>query len=145
MYIDRDDRIHCADDGDHTVRIFDTAGNLQQMLGESGRAARTGFEIGECPVLFGGKPFNGVTNVAKSPNGDIYVADGCGNARVHRFAADGTLISSWGSPGSNPGEFNLPHGIAVDRASRGLCRRPRELARADLRPRRRLPEVLGLG
>ena len=118
IYIDRDDRIHCADDGDHTVRIFDTAGNLQHMLGEPGRAAPTGFEIGERPVLFGGKPFNGVTNVAKAPNGDMYVADGYGNARVHRFAADGTLITSWGAPGSNPGEFNLPHGIAVDRAAR---------------------------
>jgi len=59
-----------------------------------------------------------VTNVATGANGDMYISDGYGNSRVHRFAADGTLITSWGSPGSGPGEFNLPHGIAVDRSGR---------------------------
>ena len=48
----------------------------------------------------------------------MYIADGYGNARVHRFSADGALITSWGASGSNPGEFNLPHAIAVDQAGR---------------------------
>ena len=39
------------------------------------------------------------------------------DARVHRFDAEGKLELSWGEPGSAPGQFNLPHGIAVD--SRG--------------------------
>src|SRR5207248_5131536 len=44
---------------------------------------------------------------------DLYVTDGYGNARVHRFAPDGCLRHSWGDPGRAPGQFNLPHGIAV--------------------------------
>jgi len=41
------------------------------------------------------------------------VTDGYGNSRVHQFAPSGTLIRSWGTPGTGPGEFRLPHGIAV--------------------------------
>ena len=52
----------------------------------------------------------------KHPNGDIYVTDGYQNARVHRFAADGKLKTSWGTPGKGPGQFHLPHSIAFDDA-----------------------------
>ncbi len=45
----------------------------------------------------------------------MYVSDGYGNARVHRFAPDGKLLGSWGEPGAGPGQFHVPHGIAVDR------------------------------
>ena len=48
------------------------------------------------------------------PNGDIYVTDGYRNARVHRFTADGKLVTSWGEPGKGPGQFHLPHSIAID-------------------------------
>ena len=43
------------------------------------------------------------------------MADGYGQARIHRFAADGTLIASWGEPGGGPGQFDTPHSIGVDR------------------------------
>jgi sugar lactone lactonase YvrE len=65
-------------------------------------------------------PFNGVTNVAVLDDGEMFVSDGYGNARVHRFAADGTHITSWGTPGTGPGEFNLPHAVAVDGDGRVL-------------------------
>ena len=118
IFIDRDDTIYLTDDGDHTVRVFATNGTLKSMLGEPGVAAETGYKHGVSPVLYGGKPFNRVTNVAKGKNGDLYVADGYGNSRIHRFSPDGKLITSWGTPGGGPGEFNLPHGIAVDRSNR---------------------------
>jgi len=54
--------------------------------------------------------------MAIGPAGDLYVSDGYGNARIHRFAPDGRLIHSWGEPGSGPSQFYVPHGIAVDRA-----------------------------
>jgi len=41
------------------------------------------------------------------------VTDGYGNARVHQFHPDGTLVRSWGAPGGGPGEFRIPHGICV--------------------------------
>ena len=118
IFIDQDDVLYCADDGDHTVRVFDTDGNQKLLLGDPGNPAETGYNENVSPVLYGGKPFHRVCNVAKGPNGDMYIADGYGNSRVHRFKTDGTLVSSWGQPGSGPGEFNLPHGIAVDKSNR---------------------------
>ena len=64
-------------------------------------------------ITHGGPPFNRPTNVAVAPNGELYVSDGYGNCRVHRFSAGGELIQSWGDPGTGPGQFNLPHGIWV--------------------------------
>ena len=118
IFIDRNDHVYCADNFDHTVRKFTTDGELLMTLGEAGQAADTGFKIGESPVRRAGGPFNMVTNVAVAGNGDMYIADGYGNARVHRFTAAGELVASWGTPGSEPGEFNLPHAIAVDRSGR---------------------------
>jgi DNA-binding beta-propeller fold protein YncE len=51
--------------------------------------------------------------VAVGPKGDLYISDGYGNCRVHRFSPTGELKRSWGSAGQGPGEFFLPHGIAV--------------------------------
>jgi DNA-binding beta-propeller fold protein YncE len=56
---------------------------------------------------------------AISASGERYVTDGYGNARVHKFSPDGRLLFSrllfsWGEPGSGPGQFHLPHGIAID-------------------------------
>jgi sugar lactone lactonase YvrE len=48
-----------------------------------------------------------------APNGDLYVTDGYGNARVHCFSPEGKLKFSWGEPGREPGHFNLPHGLAI--------------------------------
>ena len=59
-----------------------------------------------------------VTNVAVTASGEMFISDGYGNARVHRFSPAGELLASWGEPGSGPGQFNLPHSIAVDRGGR---------------------------
>ena len=64
-------------------------------------------------ITRGAGPFNRLTNIAVSPRGDLYVSDGYGNCRVHRFSPTGELKHSWGVPGQGPGEFYLPHGIAV--------------------------------
>ncbi len=114
IYIGPDDRIYAADNFDHTVRVFTPSGELLQTLGEKDRPAETGFVPGETAVQFGGGPFNRVTNVALSSTGELYVADGYGNARVHKFSAAGEHEFSWGEPGTGPGEFRLPHAIAVD-------------------------------
>ena len=57
-------------------------------------------------------PFNRPTNIAVGRNGDFYISDGYGNARVHIFSPTGQLKRSWGEPGDGPGQFRLPHGIA---------------------------------
>ena len=118
IYIGPDDRIYCADNFDHTVRIFEPDGALLKTLGEKDQPSDTGFVPGETPVQHSAGPFNMVTNVALSAAGDLFVSDGYGNARVHKFSADGEHQFSWGEPGSGPGEFILPHAIAVDRHDR---------------------------
>ena len=109
-----DDVVYCVDDGDHTVRKFTPDGELLRTIGTPGVASDTGYD-GSSPdsIVRGGPPFNRPTNLAVAPTGDLYVTDGYGNARVHRFALDGTLIQSWGQPGTEPGQFNLPHGIRI--------------------------------
>jgi DNA-binding beta-propeller fold protein YncE len=100
-YIDGEDNFYCVDDGNHTVRKFARDGALLFTLGTEDRPAEPG------------KPFNRPTDLALSPNGDLYISDGYANSRVHRYSRDGELIQSWGEPGAGPGQFNLPHGVWV--------------------------------
>ena len=64
-------------------------------------------------IRCGAGPFNSCTKVSIAPNGDLYVSDGYGNARVHRFSPKGELLQSWGEPGTGPGQFHLVHGVLV--------------------------------
>jgi DNA-binding beta-propeller fold protein YncE len=68
----------------------------------------------------GPNEFNGVTDVAIAPNGDIFVSDGHVNSRIVKFAKDGTFIKTWGKKGTGAGEFNLPHSLAFDSRGRLL-------------------------
>jgi DNA-binding beta-propeller fold protein YncE len=116
IFIAPDDSVYCTDDLDHTVRKFSSEGKLLLTLGTSGQPSDTGVVgIDYRTIQRPGGPFNRPTNVAQAADGTLLVTDGYGNARVHRFAPDGRLLDSWGEPGSGPGQFNLPHGIALDR------------------------------
>ncbi len=116
IFIGRDDAVYCSDDLDHTVRKFTPDGALVLTLGESGKASDTGAaSMDYRTIQRSAPPFHYPTNLALSQEGEMYVSDGYGNARVHKFAADGRLLFSWGEPGDGPGQFHLPHGIAVDR------------------------------
>jgi hypothetical protein len=61
-----------------------------------------------------GEPFHRCTHTALSPNGEIYVSDGYGNACVHKYTPDGKLLKTWGEPGTDPGQFNIVHNIVTD-------------------------------
>jgi DNA-binding beta-propeller fold protein YncE len=106
IYIDPDDHVYCVDGGDHTVRKFTLEGNHILTLGMENQPGEEG------------TPFNRPTGIAQSPSGDMYISDGYGNSRVHVFSREGTLLFSWGSHGDGSGQFDLPHGIWVDRDSR---------------------------
>jgi len=115
MTIGPDDAVYCVDDLDHTVKKFSVDGELLLTLGTSGHFSDTGAtSVDYRNIQRAGAPFNFPTNLAISPCGDLYVADGYGNARIHRFTADGDLLLSWGEPGDGPGQFHIPHGLAVD-------------------------------
>ncbi|MBI3465271.1 MAG: hypothetical protein HY000_19770 [Planctomycetes bacterium] len=119
IHIGPDDAVYLTDDRDHTVRKFTTDGKLLMTLGTRGVASDTGVENSDYRTIRRtAGPFNLPTNLALAPDGSMYITDGYGNARVHKFSADGRLLLSWGEPGDGPGQFNLPHGIAVDRDTR---------------------------
>ncbi|MDR0786444.1 MAG: 6-bladed beta-propeller [Gemmatimonadota bacterium] len=62
--------------------------------------------------------FGQVSTMTFLPNGDFLVGDGYQNGRVIRFNEEGEFISEFGSVGSGPGQFDLVHGVAMDRAHR---------------------------
>jgi hypothetical protein len=62
--------------------------------------------------------FSGPTDLAWLPDGSFFVADGYVNSRIVKFDRNGKYVTSWGVKGGGPGQFNLPHGIDVDRNRR---------------------------
>jgi sugar lactone lactonase YvrE len=104
LHIGPDETLYCTDDGDHTMRRCTLDGRVLLELGIPGRPA---------PYM-SGTPFHRCTHTALSPKGEIYVADGYGNARVHKYTPDGRLLLSWGEPGTRPGQFNIVHNICCD-------------------------------
>ena len=104
LHIALDQTIYCTDDGDHTMRRCTLDGKVLLTLGIVGKPA---------PYM-SGEPFHRCTHTALSPRGDIYVSDGYGNSRVHKYSPDGKLIMSWGEPGTDPGQFNIAHNICCD-------------------------------
>jgi hypothetical protein len=137
--IDAQDNIWVVDQMSSMVIKFDPSGQVQLLLGrksESERlppAAPTGRGAGanfppaaQAPAGGrggrGGAPgagqqsdvFQRPTDVAWDAQGNIYVADGYGNSRVAKFDKNGKFIKSWGSRGTENGQFNVVHGIAID-------------------------------
>ena len=56
--------------------------------------------------------------MAFAPNGDVYVSDGYGSARVVKYSRDGKYLLEWGKRGTGAGEFGLPHNLVVDAQGR---------------------------
>ena len=105
LHIGPDGFAYCTDDGDHTVRKCTLEGEVVLSIGIPGQPSE----------FMSGQPFHRCTHTALSPSGDIYVSDGYGNACVHQYSERGELIRTWGGPGSDAGEFYLPHNICCDR------------------------------
>jgi DNA-binding beta-propeller fold protein YncE len=100
-----DDEVWLTDDGNHTIRKFTPEGKLLLTIGDPDQPS----------TLQGGKPFNRPTHVALSPKtGELFISDGYGNSRVHKYDPLGRHLFSWGEPGTDPGCFNIPHNIATD-------------------------------
>ena len=133
LHIDANDILYCTDDGGHVVRKCTTEGKVLLELGVPGKAA---------PYM-SGTPFHRCTHTALSPRGDIYVSDGYGNARVHKFSPDGKLLKSWGEPGTDPGPVQHRAQHRDRRRGLGVRRRPREPPRAGVRRQRKIRDAVG--
>ena len=121
IHVGPDGSVYLADRDAHVVMKYAPDGSHLMTLGVWGKPTETGASAVGTPVSRAAGPFNGPSGIAVGPQGDIFVSDGYFNARVHRFSAEGELLLSWGEPGySEPGEFNLVHGIALDNDGRVL-------------------------
>ena len=115
LFLAPDDSVYIVDDWGHRISRFTPDGELMMTIETSSQPADTGYVRGLEEVTRSGPPFNEPTGCALSPEGDLYVSDGYGNARVHKFTPEGELMLSWGEPGDGPGQFRTPHGVSVDR------------------------------
>ena len=107
--IDAEDNLYLADDDAHMIEKRTKEGKFIFRLGEKGKAA----------AWQEGDPFNRPTHVAINPaTGDLFITDGYGNSRVHKYDSDGKHIMSWGESGSLEGQFSLPHNIAMNGTDR---------------------------
>ena len=104
VHVTPDDTMFLTDDGGHFVRKVTLDGKVLLELGVPGKPA----------PFMSGEPFHRCTHTALSPQGEIYVSDGYGNSRVHKYTPDGKLLLSWGEPGTGEGEFNIVHNICCD-------------------------------
>jgi sugar lactone lactonase YvrE len=113
VHVDRAGNIWVTDNLGRTgkgqqVIKFSPDGQVLMRLGKAGVAGS------------GPDEFNAPSAVYVAPSGNIFVADGHGgntNARIVKFSPDGKFIKTWGTKGSAPGEFDVPHTLAMD--SRG--------------------------
>lgn len=110
----------CTACGAHSVRVdpqgniwaIDAPGHVVYKLNAEGKEIMRLGTKGSSGT--GRSTFNLPTDVAFAPNGDLYVSDGYGSARVVKFSRDGKYILEWGTRGKGPGQFGLPHNVVVD-------------------------------
>lgn len=114
------DIVYTTDRSESVAKSFTLDGEPLLELGQRGVHSDTGCTGAPWLAPRAAGPFNHPTEMIAHPNGDIYVTDGYRNARVHRFTRDGKLVTSWGAPGKAPGQFHLPHSIAIDAEGRLL-------------------------
>jgi len=114
LFVDRDGNVWVTDGkseggkGDTAIK-FSPDGKVLMTLGTPGVPGNDEHH------------FHAPSDVVVAANGDIFVADGHGadtNARIVKFDKDGKFILAWGHKGPGPGEFDSPHGLAMDSAGR---------------------------
>jgi DNA-binding beta-propeller fold protein YncE len=114
----------CTSCGAHSIRVdpkgnvwlVDAAGYVIYKMTPDGKEI---MRLGTKGVVgTGPNTFNLPTDVAFAPNGDVYVSDGYGSARVVKYSADGKYLLQWGTRGTGPGQFMLPHNLVVDAQGR---------------------------
>jgi len=115
--VDKDDNIWVTDKGSDMVIKFNPEGRVVLVFGRKQEASDEGTE----PLKHVKPPlppvdgmFRQVTDVAWDASGNAYISDGYVNPRIAKVDKEGNWLKSWGEPGDQPGQFNVPHSIAVD-------------------------------
>ncbi|MBQ9825664.1 MAG: hypothetical protein IJM61_00595 [Firmicutes bacterium] len=141
IYINKQGEMYCTDDKASVVQKLDKQGNLLKMYSEPYKPSDTGYhnpyklmyDRGEIEgpynntdelrmrldsIVRTAPPFNGPTRMIEAKDGKLICADGYGNAAIHIFSHEGELETTWGSPGTEPGQFRLPHSVWEDEQGR---------------------------
>jgi DNA-binding beta-propeller fold protein YncE len=103
----------------HSIRV-DPAGNVWTVDAGNSHVYKFSSEgktllhidVGEMPEK--SSPFRGASDIAFAPGGNLLIADGYGNARILEYTPQGKRVRAFGHSGTGPGEFDLPHSVAVD-------------------------------
>jgi peptidylamidoglycolate lyase len=104
LTVDKDDNIWVTDVALHQIFKFSHEGQLLMELG--------------VPRVSGNDSLHFFlpTDVAVADDGSFYVSDGYGNSRVVKFSSSGKYLLEWGTYGNKPGQFDIPHGITLDKS-----------------------------
>jgi hypothetical protein len=108
--VDSQDNIWAVDEGTNMVIEFNPEGRVVMLLG------RRPEPLAELLAAPPPEPytFSRPTDVGWDAAGNIFVADGYGNSRVVKYDRNGRFLAAAGTRGSQPGQLNTPHTIAVD-------------------------------
>ena len=118
--VDRDDNIWATDEGTNMIIKFAPDGRVLMVLGrreeavEPAAAPAPNAPPNAPPPRAGWGTFNRPADVAWDNAGNVFVADGYGNSRVVKVDRNGRWVKTWGTRGSEPGQFNILHTIAND-------------------------------
>jgi DNA-binding beta-propeller fold protein YncE len=118
--IDKDDNIWAIDKGSDMIIKFNQAGQVMMVFGrrkESADAETKPWENVDPPLPAVDGLFRQPTDVAWDSDGNTYITDGYVNSRVAKYDRNGDWVKSWGDKGTGPGQFRLPHAIAIDRGN----------------------------
>jgi len=131
--VDSEDNIWVVDNGSSMAVKLSPGGSVLQVFGRRPESTHSRYPRCEgpyCPPHSLRPPyyetpgaefppardgfFDEVTDVAFDPDGNVYFSDGYNNSRVAKYDSDGNWVRSWGTYGTEPGQFRVPHGIAAD-------------------------------
>ena len=113
--IDKNDCVYVVDGMRNCVFKFSSDGKLLSTIGVPDSPLDTGvINYDFRTIRQSTNSFNHPAKIAALDKGDLFIADGYGNARIHHYSSDGKFIKSWGEPGDGPGQFNVVHGVGVD-------------------------------